>query len=438
MPRKFLGEKIDRNTDFLRPSSLTLTADDLKVIPDFKYDDDDAVLSGNKAGKRLSRKFGGTMRLKQRLESVPELFLHDFRKRRGQKLQERNNDEQISRTKLPPHLSGLRRPNGLPARKPLRTITEVLPPVTSYNNSIEENEDDLYYVEKKDPKEHVVETNHKEMRPLDKPLIEKVENVYLEPLIFPVQVSEPVNQMSIPMEELQKYGKSDSEILFDEIISAYEPHMETTGDVSNVLNSEILSVLDRVSNAPKKNWNLMAPKVISAEAIEENKRLSINSIASSGRTPESTRNSRFCENLSSPEYSTAASVSERWSSGDEFSDVASSNPNSHAISHDGSYTTALGSIPSLAGSVDNLDILDQKDILSPTVLNEIITVKPVPQNTVETMHVTKIVIKPQLFLDWESEEEDDPIDALSRQVDNIEIASVYSGSSSVYSDHFAT
>ena len=99
MPRKFLGEKIDRNTDFLRPSSLTLTADDLKVIPDFKYDDDDAVLSGNKAGKRLSRKFGGTMRLKQRLESVPELFLHDFRKRRGQKLQERNNDEQISRTK---------------------------------------------------------------------------------------------------------------------------------------------------------------------------------------------------------------------------------------------------------------------------------------------------------------------------------------------------
>lgn len=84
MPRKFLGNKIEKNVDAVRPSSLTLTADDLKYIPpipqDFE-DEDDKVLRTSNGGNRLSKRFGGTLKLKKRLESVPELFLHDFKKR---------------------------------------------------------------------------------------------------------------------------------------------------------------------------------------------------------------------------------------------------------------------------------------------------------------------------------------------------------------------
>lgn len=84
MPRKFLGNKIEKNVDAVRPSSLTLTADDLKYIPsipqDFE-DEDDKVLRTSNVGNRLSKRFGGTLKLKKRLESVPELFLHDFKKR---------------------------------------------------------------------------------------------------------------------------------------------------------------------------------------------------------------------------------------------------------------------------------------------------------------------------------------------------------------------
>lgn len=84
MPRKFLGERIDPNVDAIRPASLTLTSEDLMHIPIFKFEDDNVDVTNidnNESGKRLSRKFGGTIKLKKRLKSVPEIFIHDYKKR---------------------------------------------------------------------------------------------------------------------------------------------------------------------------------------------------------------------------------------------------------------------------------------------------------------------------------------------------------------------
>lgn len=395
MPRKFLGERIDRNTDFQRPSSLTLTPDDLKYIPDFNIDDEESVLPTAKNGKRLSRRFGGTMNLKQRLESVPELFLHDFKKR----------NTKSNKRVPPPVVNGLKTYNGLPRSKPMRTITEI-PPLPKQVVKDNESHEQFFFEKAPIKQRAVTEVALKE------DLTDMIDNIYLEPLIMPVRVD---NHLMIPIEELQKYGKSDSEILFDEIISAYD---SKAGKHNNVLNSEIVSVLDHV----KGKQTLMVPKIVSAEAEEEKKRLSINSIGSPLLEPQSS--TKLIPILNSPRYSTGSSIS---CSGDEFSDIVSSNQNSQVDSHEDDYLTALDSIPSLA-SVDDLDIAEQKIDLSPSSTNVI----PQVENTVERVHVKTVTIKPQLFMDWE---EDDPIDDLNRRIDNIEIKSIYSDSSSIYSEH---
>lgn len=110
MPRKFLGEKIERGVDVVRPASLTLTSEDLANIPVFpsspESDTEDKVNYEGEKSKRLSRKFGGTIKLKQRLESVPELFLHDFGKKkrvppRQKKIDENKAKRSFTRKEFP-------------------------------------------------------------------------------------------------------------------------------------------------------------------------------------------------------------------------------------------------------------------------------------------------------------------------------------------------
>lgn len=98
MARKFLGEKIDPSVDAIRPASMALTSADLMNIPTFRFEDDPVNsenIDDHKYGKRLSRKFGGTMKLKKTLESVPGIFIHDYRKRlpldRETQFQSKNN-----------------------------------------------------------------------------------------------------------------------------------------------------------------------------------------------------------------------------------------------------------------------------------------------------------------------------------------------------------
>ncbi|KAL3231403.1 Protein DSE3 [Nakaseomyces bracarensis] len=417
MPRKFLGEKIDRNIDFQRPSSLTLTCEDLKCLPDFNLSNEDLVLAPSKNGKRLSRRFGGTMTLKQRLESVPELFLHDFKKRSN-----------VKEKRVPPPVrNGLKTYNGLPRRKPpMRYATEIPALINKPLNNSESN--DQVYIENAPMKKRAVTELGSELQ-RGGDFTSKIENVYLEPIVMPVQVETHYNQyLGIPKEELQKYGKSDSEILFDEIISAYDSkHMKG----NNVLNSEIVSMLGHVkgnnkNDNSKANDSLMVPKIISAEAEEEKKRLSINSIGTPLLQPETP--SKLINIMDSPQYSNGASIS---SSGDEFSDIASSIQNSLTYSREDDYLTALDSIPSLA-SVDDLEIAEQKTDLSPISTNLVPTEI---ENTVEKAHVKTVTLKPRLFMCWDSDDEEDPIGELNRRIENIDIKSIYSDSSSVYSDH---
>ncbi|SCU79674.1 LAFA_0B04852g1_1 [Lachancea sp. 'fantastica'] len=82
MPRKFLGNKLDRNLDFVRPASLDVTSFDLNNLPDLpdwsskEFVESENFLNTGNDGRRISRAFGGTVKLKKRLSSVPELLMH--------------------------------------------------------------------------------------------------------------------------------------------------------------------------------------------------------------------------------------------------------------------------------------------------------------------------------------------------------------------------
>lgn len=69
MPTKHLGDRLYRD-DVLRPASLTLTAEDLRRLPDFEMSTD------SEGNNRLSKRFGGTLRLKTRLSSLPQIKLN--------------------------------------------------------------------------------------------------------------------------------------------------------------------------------------------------------------------------------------------------------------------------------------------------------------------------------------------------------------------------
>ncbi|CEP60171.1 Dse3p LALA0_S01e04610g [Lachancea lanzarotensis] len=106
MPRKFLGNRIDANLDFVRPASLGVTSFDLNNLPDLPgwsskeaHATEDTKIIGNN-GRRISRAFGGTVKLKNRLSSVPELLI-----RRTERLAQKNSEVQehdsLSQTPLP-------------------------------------------------------------------------------------------------------------------------------------------------------------------------------------------------------------------------------------------------------------------------------------------------------------------------------------------------
>ena len=86
MPRKFLGERISSNVDAIRPASMVLTDEMLQCIPRYNFtelDNCEQELDHSPyVGTRLSRKYGGTLYLKKRLQSVPALFMQEHRRLR--------------------------------------------------------------------------------------------------------------------------------------------------------------------------------------------------------------------------------------------------------------------------------------------------------------------------------------------------------------------
>ncbi|CAI2029501.1 hypothetical protein SEUBUCD646_0H02950 [Saccharomyces eubayanus] len=424
MPRKFLGERIDRNVDAVRPSSLTLSPDDLKHIPVIPSDftDDDRVLSNGSFEKRLSRKFGGTMVLKKRLESVPELFLHDFKKKPRSKLDViKERDPKYSpapKASAMPKIDRVRlqerkRVGSSPIqRKGLRR--SAMPQITVTR-----------------PIEH-------EERPAD--IINRVFVSQPAPILMPVQTITPVDPVSVMQKQTQhghgrnKYGKSNSEILFEEILSAYE---NTPTKSSTALNSEIDRIIDICSSKHMaKNTEAFQTTQIACPYDTET--------LFSSATPKlkPVHFNALNDMISSPEYSISggSTYSEHWSSGEELPEVESiawntrksamrSSIASESTNEQG-YYTAAETLPSTI-SVEDLDIHNALPVPAQkpphTALLDRLPMRRLKRVTLDSPKIMHMLDSDD---DSGEHEEDMILRALQDKIDNIEIASC---SSSIYS-----
>lgn len=168
------------------------------------------------------------------------------------------------------------------------------------------------------------------------------------PLVLPLQ-NTPKNLITDHKISVgAQNGKSESEILFDEILAAYS-NVEYS-KTNNMLTSEIYRVLDHVANEQKnmvKVNGFSTPKVIHSTFADNTDYLSLDKtplLECSGLTP-------LRNEMPSPDYT---SPSERWSSdGDEFESLSRNS----LTSGDDGYYTAKDSIKSSPSSyIDDLDI----------------------------------------------------------------------------------
>ncbi|AJU04916.1 CFF_collapsed_G0053010.mRNA.1.CDS.1 [Saccharomyces cerevisiae] len=430
MPRKFLGNKIEKNVDAVRPSSLTLTADDLKYIPpipqDFE-DEDDKVLRTSNVGNRLSKRFGGTLKLKKRLESVPELFLHDFKKRPRSQLEvireKKFTDMQVPKGPVCPQSTILplrerKKVKSLPIqRKSLRRPTLSKPAVVQSSG-------------------HKTHSDH---------IIDKVFVSRPAPIVMPVKALTPINPVSLIQTQTQdccrknKYGKSGSEILFDEILSAYE-NVSTSN--STALNSEIDRIIDICASKQiaKKNEAFQVPYVVCPDDTET---------LFSSTTPKlkPVNSNTLNDVISSPEYTTSgcSTYSDQSNSDEELSEVESivwntnkrtmrSSIVSESTSEEG-YCTAAETLPSTV-SVEDLDIHNKLPKVAQTsscntLLNKlsIRKLKKVILDPPKIMHV--MTFDDDSDDGDDNDDEDRALNILQKKIDCIEIASC---SSSIYSE----
>ncbi|QLL30999.1 hypothetical protein HG536_0A08140 [Torulaspora globosa] len=346
MPRKFLGQKIERDIDCLRPSSVTLTADDLRSIPPFPADPDEE--GENRPTGKISRKFGGTIRLKKRLQSVPELFLHDLKKKPT-----RSRTEQRTTSK------GIK-----PSRDFLPTVKE----------------DDSRFT----------------VGALDKVFVS-------EPIVMPVMVGSDRH----PLTQHANKSASGSELLFDEIISAYCGGCR----VPKLLDTEIDRVLAHLSHnqVGKKRAGTALPKIYDAESLQPISRVP---------DPESPV---MVEKISSPEYT--GSSSDHWSSGDEFSEISGLDGDN--------YVTAINSLRSTNCSSSSVDALSTKHQIQPVKLwrSRITPGKLFLQDNKsllsEAMHDDQDIQDPRIS----------GPSAMQLLCDKIESVDIASSSSSLYSEH---
>lgn len=367
MPRKFLGQRIQSDVDFLRPSSLTLTVEELDQIPLIP----NGMHQDKTVHKKLSSKFGGTMKLRKRLESVPELFLHDFKKSTKRKKKTANV---IKGTEYP--------------------LTTVL-------------EQQLFPHSRNRSKNFLVSN--------------------------PVILSMEVEKVKCPSLAYNEVSKGNSETLFDEIISAYAAVAPST---SVALNSEIDRVLDHVTKqqkGPKINAGTCSPTIVEANDAT-------NFLPAPSTPMLEPTSSPMADRISSPEY-TGASASDRWSSGDEFSDLGSIMPSIALDTNEDGYCTAMDSS------------LRSISVASNTKFSSMASHDQVPKKCVSARKLQTIQVKPKIFhVDEDDEKEEREIlerqasvedlrqlslssfDMLQILQDKIEKIDIVSCSSSIYSD----
>lgn len=374
MPKKFLGQRIESEVDFVRPSSLTLTAEDIHRLPLIPSRDEEEKVYELGTGRRISRKFGGTVKLRRRLESVPELFLHDFKKKPRRKTGKRSNLKRIE----PPKIT-------------LPTVKE---------------ED-------------------------SKPLFTEgeIDRIFVSnPIVMPVEIVSRDHNVY----EAEGGSPSSNELLFDEILSAYTA--QDSQKVPPALSSEIDRVLEHITQNQNQKQNYKQNQK-QFKSIPDLTPAIIDPETTLPLTPALDPSSpAMLERISSPEY-TGASSSDRWSSGDEFSDLGCNSDYCGSDSNDDGYDTAIDTLRSKCCSPNTAAPTSTSNKVQGN--GTVVSVK---------LHTTKIL--PDVFLLSDDEDSDElmkeanikdlaisNISDLQTLQQKIETISMYSSSSSVYSDH---
>lgn len=387
MPRKFLGQKIERGVDVLRPPSLTLTAEELYKIPPIPSSGSEESLILNdmnnnnniinpqqKKLKRLSKQYGGTIYFKKRLESVPEIFLHDFKKRQ--------NKEQDKSNHIPAQLLSVERmpvikENNLKRQNSIHNKKRVL-----QRNSRQVSQGIAYrYCSERSPT--ATSNSHKTQPP--KVVIQSPEMPHSRP--------KRTNQKGNLSLYHPGYSRSTNEILFDEILDAYcadddsrsipsidEDTIPFNQNKTSVLNSEIERVLEHVQkrqNIVEMNKRI---KPLDDDLIEGGPNKKIDSDTSSFES--CSRHVKHLSDLISSHDESNGSNSEVWT--EDEADVVSS-----SSATDG-YETAQDTLPS------SLDIADLTIHDIPTVSLENGVSTPL-NNTLKTVHCHKFTIDPVIF-----------------------------------------
>lgn len=235
MRRKFLGERIDPNVDAVRPASMALTAEDLMNIPIFKFDDQDIDYTNadnNKYGKRLSRKFGGTIKLKKRLESVPEILIYDHKKllqsekRGGNQYENGNHNGIIVPRILLTQYGNINRPSNEPRPKNLQERRVLQRRISSQKM--------FSLPELPELKESLIKK--------EQPFVSN-EKCYNQKKDFPGQQESSIT-----------FNNNDNNKIFQNIHACYSTKKATTNDqYSGVFNPEVERVLNHIVKIENMN-----------------------------------------------------------------------------------------------------------------------------------------------------------------------------------------
>lgn len=375
MPRKFLGQRIDKDVDMLRPPSLTLTAEDICKLPPVPTSgsEESLILESNESAvkqkrlKRLSKQYGGTIYFKKRLESVPEIFLHDFKKRQTD-----------TKTFVPKDLMNVERMPIINEKSPIHRTKSIHHSNT--NKRVMQRE--LRQVSQGVPYRYV---EHSAGRPMNKLHRVQPQKVTFQHPCAPYPIEKLNNN---PYLGHTGCSRSTNEILFDEILDAYGADNDETESIpsveaeeiiapyqsnNSVLNSEIERVLEHV----QKQQNI----------VEMNRRISPAGNHSEASSIDSTHNTPSRKHLSELISSNDESIesgSDTWSELDNTDIVTSSSSNT-----DG-YETAQETIPS------SLEIADLNIHDMPSATDELEPL--IPKNTIKLRSCHKTTVMPHIFV----------------------------------------
>ncbi|SCV05854.1 LANO_0H16644g1_1 [Lachancea nothofagi CBS 11611] len=309
MPRKFLGQRLSAGADYVRPASMSVTSLDLDRLPEIPCwdfpdtDTEESVLVLPNTRRRISGAFGGTIKLKKRLSSVPELLLHDLDqlRRKTDTSTDRGPEDRLADQENP-----TRKPvNEEQLQNSQRIYVRQRPPLVSNRTR---------------PRP----PNHNSMAHVSSPLsAPPIVNQNVSVNAFPI-ITTDRNSKQVGTRPLHSRQKSDGEMLFDEILKAYCNLPEKNKPASSAIRRELEQSIGRhfdsngslraFKSSKKMSQNgHFDPIIRSKEAMSHPQKEEFSTPVGSAVLEEA---------IPGPEY-TNSSGSDPSSSGEEFSDLGS-------------------------------------------------------------------------------------------------------------------